>query len=70
MAGLDIQQSQGTYAVMLTPHDRYWAWAVYDLQGEPRAHGQDTDREAAWRSGLFAAGADLAGRQIDRKSVV
>ena len=45
------------YAVMLKPHDRYWVWSVFDLEGETRAAGQDTDREAAWRSGLFAAGA-------------
>jgi hypothetical protein len=57
MVGLDIQQPPSSYAVMLTPHDRYWAWAVFDLQGHPCARGQDTDREAAWRSGLFAAGA-------------
>jgi hypothetical protein len=52
-----IDQADGGYAVMLTPRDQYWSWSVYDLQGQSQAAGQDTDREAAWRSGLFAAGA-------------
>jgi hypothetical protein len=45
------------HAVMLSLNDKYWRWSVYDIDGRSRATGQDTDREAAWRSGLFAAGA-------------
>lgn len=50
-------ETGGGYAVMLSPDDKYWCWSVYDVDGRPRATGRDTDREAAWRSGLFAAGA-------------
>jgi len=50
-------EAAGGYAVMLSPHDKFWSWPVYDLDGQTRATGQDTDREAAWRTGLFAAGA-------------
>jgi hypothetical protein len=50
-------ESTAGYAVMLSPRDRYWFWSVYDLDGQARATGQDTDREAAWRSGMFAAAA-------------
>jgi hypothetical protein len=68
MTGFEAQQPPTAYAVMLTPHDRYWSWAVYDLAGEPRATGNDTDREAAWRSGLFAAGAmESLGRIAQRR---
>lgn len=55
------------YAVMLSPHDKYWAWSVYDLDGHPRATGRDTDREAAWRSGLFAAGAIGALERVSNR---
>jgi hypothetical protein len=56
------------YAVMLSPQDRYWIWSVYDPDGRTCATGKDTDREAAWRSGLFAAGAiDALERSHDRR---
>lgn len=52
-----LDETDGGYAVMLSPREKDWAWTIYDLDGEARAAGRDTDRQAAWRSGLFAAGA-------------
>lgn len=59
--------TDGGYAVMLTPHDASWIWSVYDLDGEPRGSGRDVDKESAWRSGLFAAGAISALKRVSRR---
>ena len=59
--------TDGGYAVMLTSHESSWIWSIYDLDGEPRGSGQEADKESAWRSGLFAAGAISALERVSRR---
>ena len=62
-----IRETESGYAVALTPHGAAWTWSVYDLDGEPSGSGREVDRESAWRSGLFAAGAITALRRVARR---
>jgi hypothetical protein len=49
--------AESGFALTLSPRDGHWCWRVLDIDGQERAIGIGLDRDAAWRSGLSAAGA-------------
>jgi hypothetical protein len=55
------------YAVVIHPGNDAWTWQVTDFEARVAASGQAPDRESAWRSGLFAAGAVGALARIGRR---
>ncbi|EJL36540.1 hypothetical protein PMI01_00971 [Caulobacter sp. AP07] len=55
------------YAVVIHAGNDEWTWQVMDFDARIAASGLAPDRESAWRSGLFAAGAVGALARIGRR---
>ena len=56
------------YAVVIHAGNGHWTWQVMDFDARVAASGLAPDRESAWRSGLFAAGAVGALARIGRRA--
>jgi hypothetical protein len=56
------------YAVVVHAGNDAWTWEVMDFEARITASGLAPDRESAWRSGLFAAGAVGALARIGRRA--
>jgi hypothetical protein len=54
------------YAVVIHAGNDEWTWQVMDFDARIAAQGEAPDRESAWRSGMFAAGAVGAFARIGR----
>jgi hypothetical protein len=55
------------YAVVIHAGNDEWTWQVMDFDARVAASGAAPDRESAWRSGLFAAGAVSGLARISRR---
>ncbi|CAN5509630.1 hypothetical protein BH10PSE4_BH10PSE4_28520 [soil metagenome] len=55
------------YAVVIHAGNDAWTWQVMDFDAQVAASGLAPDRESAWRSGLFAAGAVGALARLGRR---
>jgi hypothetical protein len=55
------------YAVVIHAGNDEWTWQVMDFDARVAAQGEAPDRESAWRSGMFAAGAVGAFARIGRR---
>ncbi|MBC7667785.1 MAG: hypothetical protein H7236_04815 [Gemmatimonadaceae bacterium] len=56
------------YAVVIHAGNDAWTWQVMDFDARVAASGLAPDRESAWRSGLFAAGAVGALARLGRRA--
>ncbi|WP_426032090.1 hypothetical protein [Caulobacter sp. DWP3-1-3b2] len=56
------------YAVVIHAGNDAWTWQVMDFDAGVAASGLAPDRESAWRSGLFAAGAVGALARLGRRA--
>ncbi|WP_426012930.1 hypothetical protein [Caulobacter sp. DWR2-3-1b2] len=56
------------YAVVIHAGNDAWTWQVMDFDARVAACGLAPDRESAWRSGLFAAGAVGALARLGRRA--
>ena len=55
------------YVVVIHAGNDVWTWQVMDFDARVAASGLAPDRESAWRSGLFAAGAVGSLARIGRR---
>ncbi|MET3667260.1 hypothetical protein [Caulobacter sp. 1776] len=60
-------QAAPDYAVTVQSAGAAWAWVVRDVDGAPRARGEDASRDVAWRAGMLTAGALGAFERIGRR---
>ena len=61
------QIQMNDYAVVIHAGNDAWTWQVMDFDARVAASGEAPDRESAWRSGMFAAGAVGAFARIGRR---
>ncbi|KRA75077.1 hypothetical protein ASD89_09930 [Caulobacter sp. Root656] len=61
------QVQMNDYAVLIHAGNEAWTWQVMDFDARVAASGEAPDRESAWRSGLFAAGAVGSLARIGRR---
>lgn len=61
------QVQMNDYAVVIHAGNDAWTWQVMDFEARVAASGEAPDRESAWRSGLFAAGAVGGLARIGRR---